>query len=229
MNKCSNEGRCNEYGVPNKRVGRDILFKESVKFCILRKRHDHDAISQEIMTTFNHLSNQDTQFFFDWSEVVQWLVFCMARVLGSMPSQWRRPTLPRSLVSSFGHVSRHDNLSKTILQDTLEGGWRRGRQRKCWMDNIKNWTSLPMSELLKNGLLQKRLEEDLCWISRRPNRSGDWTEPNWTGVKNRTDYPVSRMRAKSIHVWANALLAVNVKDPSAVQNRIRPGKKICLG
>ena len=33
------------------------------------------------------------------------------------------------------------------------------------------------------GLLQKRLEEDLCWIvphvPRRPSRSRDWTELNW--------------------------------------------------
>ena len=41
----------------------------------------------------------------------------------------------------FGHVTCHDSLSKTILQGTLEGG-RPGRQRKCWMDNVKEWTSL---------------------------------------------------------------------------------------
>ena len=35
------------------------------------------------------------------------------------------------------HVTCRDSLSKTILQGTLEGGRRRGRQRKCWMDNIK--------------------------------------------------------------------------------------------
>ena len=41
----------------------------------------------------------------------------------------------------------------------------RGQQRKCWMDNIKEWTSLPTPELLTNkGLLQKRPEEDSCWI-----------------------------------------------------------------
>ena len=44
----------------------------------------------------------------------------------------------------FGYVVRHNNLSKTILQGTLEGGRHRGRRRKHWMDNIKEWTSLPM-------------------------------------------------------------------------------------
>ena len=48
----------------------------------------------------------------------------------------------------FGHVLRHDSPSKTILHGTLEGGRCRGRQRKCWMDNIEEWTSLPVPELL---------------------------------------------------------------------------------
>ncbi|KAH3891784.1 hypothetical protein DPMN_015892 [Dreissena polymorpha] len=30
----------------------------------------------------------------------------------------------------------------------LEGGRRRGRQKKSWMDNVKEWTSLTMDELL---------------------------------------------------------------------------------
>ena len=33
----------------------------------------------------------------------------------------------------FGHVTRHDSLSRNIPQSTLEGGRRRGRQRKCWV------------------------------------------------------------------------------------------------
>ena len=65
-------------------------------------------------------------------------------------------------VARFGHVTRHDSLSETIFQGTLEGGRRRGRQRKCWMDNSKEWTSLPMPELHYKGHLQQRLEEDLC-------------------------------------------------------------------
>ena len=37
------------------------------------------------------------------------------------------------------HVTCHDSLSKTILQGTLEGGRRRCRHRKCWMNNKKEW------------------------------------------------------------------------------------------
>ena len=39
-------------------------------------------------------------------------------------------TVKRLKLAWFGHVTRHDGLSKTILRGTLEGGRRRGRQRK---------------------------------------------------------------------------------------------------
>ena len=38
------------------------------------------------------------------------------------------------------------------------------RQGRCLMDIIKEWTSLPMPELLTRASCRKRLEEDLCWI-----------------------------------------------------------------
>ena len=46
-------------------------------------------------------------------------------------------TVKRWKLAWFGHVTRHDSLFKTTLQGTLKGGRRRGRKRKCWMDNIK--------------------------------------------------------------------------------------------
>ena len=57
----------------------------------------------------------------------------------------------------FGHATHHNSLDKTILQGTLEGGRCCGRQRKCWMDNIKEWTSL-----LTKITGENRLEEDFC-------------------------------------------------------------------
>ena len=54
-----------------------------------------------------------------------------------------------------GHVTCHNSLSKTILQGTLEGGQCRGQQMKCWMDNIKAWTSLPVTELLTMASCRK--------------------------------------------------------------------------
>ena len=47
-------------------------------------------------------------------------------------------TVKKRKLASFGHVTRHDSLSKTIpLGATFGVRRRRGRQRKWWMDNIK--------------------------------------------------------------------------------------------
>ena len=53
------------------------------------------------------------------------------------------------------HVTRNENLSKTIPQDTIEDGRLRGQQRKCRIDNIKEWTSLPIPELLTMAFCRK--------------------------------------------------------------------------
>ena len=53
------------------------------------------------------------------------------------PQQPLLATVKRRKLAWFGHVTRHDSLSKTILQGTSEGGRRRGWQKKCWMDKVK--------------------------------------------------------------------------------------------
>ena len=42
----------------------------------------------------------------------------------------------------FGHISRSSGLAKTILQSTMKGKRIRGRQKKRWEDNIKEWTGM---------------------------------------------------------------------------------------
>ena len=46
----------------------------------------------------------------------------------------------------YGHVSRSSGLAKTILQGTVKGGRRQGRQREWWEDNIREWTGLEFSK-----------------------------------------------------------------------------------
>ena len=79
----------------------------------------------------------------------------------------------------FGHVTSYNSLSKTILQGTLEDGWHHCRQRKCWVDNIKECTSLPMPELLTRASCRKDWErisaESTLMSPRWPNLSRDWT------------------------------------------------------
>ena len=39
----------------------------------------------------------------------------------------------------YGHVSRSSGLAKIILQGTVKGGRRQGRQKKSLEDNIREW------------------------------------------------------------------------------------------
>ena len=50
-----------------------------------------------------------------------------------------------------GHVIRSSGLFKTILQGTVQGGRRRGRQRKRWEDNVKEWTGLEWNIILRKA------------------------------------------------------------------------------
>ena len=51
----------------------------------------------------------------------------------------------------YGHVIRSSGLVKTILKGTVQGGRRRGRQRKRWEDNIKEWTGLEWNIILEKA------------------------------------------------------------------------------
>ena len=95
--------------------------------------------------------------------------------------------------------------SKTIFQGTLEGGQRNDRQRKCWRDEIKNWRSLPVPELLTMASCSttgwKRISAKLSVTShRRPNQSRDWNKLNWcktTTTKKKTH--TKKQQHKYIH------------------------------
>jgi exonuclease III len=93
------------------------------------------------------------------------------------PQETIMATIKRRKLTWFGHVVRHNNLPKTILQGTVQGGRRRGRQRKCWFDNIKEWTNLQMSELLtvaQNRQEWRNLTAEVSIHSpQRPQRSRD--------------------------------------------------------
>ena len=49
----------------------------------------------------------------------------------------------------YGHISRSSGMAKTILQGTVKGARRRGRQKKRWEDNIKEWTGLRFGDSLR--------------------------------------------------------------------------------
>ena len=51
-------------------------------------------------------------------------------------------TVKRRKLQWYRHVSCSSGLARTILQGTVKGERRQGRQRKKWEDNIREWTGL---------------------------------------------------------------------------------------
>ena len=109
-------------------------------------------------------------------------------------------------------------------------------RRKCWMDNIKEWTSLPMPELLTRASCRKdgkRISAESSLMSPHwTNWSRDWTELNWAestqfswhfntdllGVKLTTDGPEcpppkkkKKEKKKKKKVWWQWSSLVSVK------------------
>ena len=67
----------------------------------------------------------------------------------------------------YGHVSRSSGLAKTILQGTVKGGRRQGRQRKRWEDNIREWTGLEFGKSKRTVENRERLRNHL-WCPNDP-------------------------------------------------------------
>ena len=66
--------------------------------------------------------------------------------------------------TQFGHVTHHDSFSNTILQGTLEGRRRRGRQRKCWTDGQPQRVACtwPLDRFDANGPCSAQSMKGLC-------------------------------------------------------------------
>ena len=84
--------------------------------------------------------------------------------------------IKRHKLQWYGHVSLSSGLAKTILQGTVKGERRQGRQRKRWEDNIREWTGLEF------GKSQRAVENRETWgklvakssvVPQRPSRLRD--------------------------------------------------------
>ena len=51
----------------------------------------------------------------------------------------------------YGHISRSSGMAKTILQGKVKGARGRGRQKKRWEDNIKEWTGMGFGDTLRTA------------------------------------------------------------------------------
>ena len=67
-------------------------------------------------------------------------------------------TVKRRRLQWYGHVSRSSRLAKTILQGTVKGGRRQGKQRKRCEDNVKEWTGLKFAKF------QRAVENRENWL-----------------------------------------------------------------
>ena len=67
-------------------------------------------------------------------------------------------------------------VAKTILQGTVKGGRRQGRQRKRWEDNIREWTGLKLVKSQRavedRGKWRKLIAESSV-VPQRPSRLRD--------------------------------------------------------
>ena len=77
------------------------------------------------------------------------------------PHEDLRTIVKRHKLQWYGHVSRSSHLAKTILQGTVKGGRRRGRRRKRWEDNIREWTGL---EFGKSQRAVERGKNEENWL-----------------------------------------------------------------
>ena len=71
----------------------------------------------------------------------------------------------------FGHVSRSSGLAKTILQGTVKGKRKGGRQKKRWEDNIKEWTGMDFASSTReaeNRSRWKGIVANSSVVPRRP-------------------------------------------------------------
>ena len=70
----------------------------------------------------------------------------------------------------YGHISRSFGMAKTILQWTVKGARRRGRQKKRWEDNIKEWTGMGFGDSLRAAEDRDRWNGIVAMSSMVPRR-----------------------------------------------------------
>ena len=73
----------------------------------------------------------------------------------------------------FCHVSRSSGVANTILQGTVKGQRKRGRKKKIWEDNIKEWTGMDFvssTRAAENRSRWKGTVSNSSVVPRRPSK-----------------------------------------------------------
>ena len=70
----------------------------------------------------------------------------------------------------YGHIPRSSGMAKIILQGTVKGARRRGRQKKGWENNIKEWTGMGFGDSLRAAEDREGWKGIVATSSRVPRR-----------------------------------------------------------
>ena len=57
-------------------------------------------------------------------------------------------TIRQRKLKWFGQTSRHNSIYKTILQEMVEGSRKRGRPKRKYIDDVKEWTKMEIDDIL---------------------------------------------------------------------------------
>ena len=134
--------------------------------------------------------------------------------------------IKRHKLQWYGHVSHSSGLAKTILQGTVKGGRRQGRQKKGWEDNIREWTGLPSPR----GQL------------RTEKKGGNWlwilcSTPTTLVVKGFMmmmmikSFEICQLMIKSFEIcqsedWLVATLEIFQQGPGSFQRTLNPPEEV---
>jgi len=61
------------------------------------------------------------------------------------------PVVKSRKLKYFGHILYHTSLQKGIMLDTMPGLRRQGDQRKEWSDDLVEWTSKTILDLVRKA------------------------------------------------------------------------------